>query len=254
MRLLFWLALVLAPCAAWDTAPHRSITRAALQSLPTGITERFGAYAAPLVDSYCIYPDRYLEMDRFGFARNDGGPRNASEIRRYCVRPDGVTIHGITGDRQSDRASLVFLFEQIMAALSSNRRDDAAKFAGVLSHFIADSLSPPHAVSAERLQEMAEDYPGNIHSALERSLPEFRLNSREPHAAGTTVLTAAQAVLDACYAGAERNGRDLPAMVKAACSRDDAALDRYRLRAGVRAAEILADALAALDGLQSGKR
>src|SRR5690349_14686437 len=117
MRLLFWLALVLAPCAAWDTAPHRSITRAARQSLPTGIT----------------------------------------------------------GDRQSDRASLVFLFEQIVSALSSNRRDDAANFAGVLSHFIADSLSPPHAVSAERLQEMAEDYPGNIHSALERSLPEFRL-------------------------------------------------------------------------------
>jgi hypothetical protein len=42
---------------------------------------------------------------------------------------------------------------------------------------------------------------------------------------------------------------ELPAIVRAACEGDEPALNRYRLRAGVQAAETLADVLAALDAI-----
>jgi hypothetical protein len=234
LRLLIWLALALVPCDAWDTAPHRKITKAALDSLPN----LFGAEAAPLIDLYCIYPDRYVEMEQFGFARKGNGPRGASEIREYCVRPDGQAIHGITGDRESDLKSLVYLFQQI----SSQRAGEAAKFAGVLSHFVADSLSPPHSVDAGRLLELAERYDGagvNIHGWIERSVPEIVVDARR-------LPSSPRLVLDACYQGAAQNRNDLPDIVRAACMRDETTLNRYRLRAGTRAAVILADAIASL--------
>jgi hypothetical protein len=234
MRILIWLALALVPCEAWDTAPHRKITKAALNSLGG---RPFGAETAELIDTYCIYPDRYLEMEQFGFTRKGGGPRTAAEIRVYCVRPDGQAIHGITGDRESDLQSLVYLFEQM-----ARRPGEAAKFAGVLSHFVADSLSPSHAADAQTLAALAERYEAegvNMHGLIEGSVPDIVVEGRR-------MPSSAEAVLKACYAGAERNRRDLEAIVRAASIGDDAGLNGYRLRAGTTAAGILADALAGI--------
>jgi hypothetical protein len=61
--------------------------------------------------------------------------------------------------------------------------------------------------------------------------------------AGSHIVPAAEVILDQCYSGAERNRSDLPAMVTAASAHDEQTLNTYRLRAGTRAAEILADAL-----------
>jgi len=230
---------------AWDTAPHQAITRAALDSLGRAERARFGSESESLVSIYCMYPDLYLEMSRFKFVRRGAGPRTAAEIRAYCVRPDGVEVHGVSGDRQSDLASLVFLFERILSNFSAGRPAEAARYAGVLSHFVADSLSPPHAVSADELRAMApDDAPAmNLHGAIERQIPGFEIASHKPRALAGHLVPAAAAVLDGCYSGAAENARGLPAMVEAALARDDVALAPYRLRAGVRAAEILSDAL-----------
>jgi hypothetical protein len=221
-----WLSLLLVggTCRAWDTPPHQKITKAALDSLPGKFLVRLGPEAKTLVDLYCIYPDRYQEMAEFGFVRKTAGPQDAEEIAAYCVRPDGAAIHGATGDWETDAGSLVYLFERILSNLSEKRSGEAARFAGVLSHFIADSLSPPHAVSAEELLAMTPQTARaeriNIHAAIERSLPEFTLNGRAPRMAGDHLLQAAKAIFDRCYAAAEANRK-----------------------AGKRAAEILADAL-----------
>ena len=249
MRLLVWVLLFLAPlpCRAWDTLPHQRITKAALDALPKQLRNRLGPQVKPLIEIYCIYPDRFQEMEQFGFSRNSPGPRAASEIRPYCVRPDGQPIHGATGDREMDTGSLVYLFERILTNLSENHPDEAARYAGVLSHFIADSLSPPHSAGADELLAMAPPSAQtariNLHSAIERSLPEFALSDRVPRSVGGHLPQAAEAILDRCYSGAERNRKDLPSMVKAVTAHDEQALDEYRLRAGTKAAEILADAL-----------
>jgi hypothetical protein len=248
-RLLVPVALLLARCDAWDTPPHRKITKAALDALPTRVVERFGVYAAPLIETYCIYPDNYVEMEQYGFARK-GGPRTAAEIKPYCVRPDGEPVHAISGNARSDTASLTFLFERIVTSFRQGRPDEAARYAGVLSHFIADSLSPPHAVTAQQLASLASRYFEvgnlNVHSAIERSIPDFTLPPRAAPPAGRVIDKIAQATLRACYAGADQNRKDLSAMVEAAAARNQPALDVFRLRAGTRAAEILADALYAL--------
>jgi hypothetical protein len=247
-----FLAAALFPWAAqaWDTLPHQRIAKAALDSLPSRFLQRFGGETMRLAEIYCIYPDRFDEMERYGFIRKSPGPRNASEIRVYCMRPNGELVHGATGDRDADLASLAFLFERIAASLSAKQPGEAAKYAGVLSHFVADSLSPPHAVSPERLRGMTPWFSAcgrvNLHSAIERSLPEFSLGGRSPHAAGASLAVAAEAVLASCYAGMEANRKDLPAMVKAACAGDERKLDPFRLRAGSKAAAIFADALYAI--------
>jgi Zinc dependent phospholipase C len=251
MRLLLWLLLFAGlPCRAWDTPPHQRITKTALDTLPRAYLSRLGSEVKPLIEVYCIFPDRYEEMERFGYVRNSPGPRDVSEIRPYCVRPDGQPIHGATGDREMDTGSIVYLFERILTNLSQKRSDEAARYAGVLSHFIADSLSPPHSVSADQLLEMtpawARSEQINIHSTIERFLPEFTLSGRVPLMAGAHLVPAAEAIVEQCHAGARQNRKDLPQIVMAACAHDDGTLNQYRLRAGTKAAEILADALYSL--------
>lgn len=237
MRLLLCLPLLLPwPCTAWDTAPHQTITKAALDSLPKPVLARFGDEAGPLAAVYCLYPDRYLEMVRFGFVRKSAGPRTSEEIRVYCVRPDGQAVHAATGDRDSDLGSLVYLFERIRGSFSESRSTEAARYAGVLSHFIADSLSPPHAA----------DVDAAVHAAIERSVPAFTLAGRTPQSAGPHLAPAAAAILDRIYAARDRNREDLPAMVKAVADRDERTLDKYRLAAAINAAGILADTLSTM--------
>src|SRR5450759_473547 len=107
MRLLLCVALsiVAQPCGAWETTPHQKITSVALATLPKSVLDRFGAEAPALVEIYCTLPDRYVEMESFGFVRKGPGPRIAAEIRLYCVRPDGEPVHGPTGERDADLTS-----------------------------------------------------------------------------------------------------------------------------------------------------
>ena len=260
MRLAVWLSLFLVavPGRAWDTLPHQRITKAALDTLPKQLLNRLGSEVKPLIEIYCIFPDRYQEMERFGFVRNSPGPRAAAEIKAYCVRPDGQAIHGATGNREMDTGSVVFLFERILTNLSDHRPGEAARYAGVLSHFIADSLSPPHSAGADELLAMtppsAQTGRINVHSAIERSIPEFTLRDRVPRIVSGHLVQAAEAILDECYSGAERNRSDLPSMVKAASAHDETTLNEHRLRAGTKAAEILADALYTLFRMGEGDR
>jgi hypothetical protein len=234
------------------------MTKAALDTLPKAYVSRLGSEVKPLIEIYCIFPDRYEEMERFGFVRNSPGPRNVSEIRSYCVRPDGQHIHGATGDREMDKASIVYLFERILTNLFEARSGEAARYSGVLSHFIADSLSPPHSVGGDQLLAMtpksAQAERINIHSAIERSIPEFTLGDREPRVLAGHLVPAAEAVIALCDAGAEQNREDLLSMVKAASVHDEQTLNEYRLRAGRKAAEILADALYTLFRMAEGDR
>jgi hypothetical protein len=236
MRPFVWLSLLLVggTCRAWDTTPHQKITRAALDSLPAKFVNRLGPESKLLIDLYCIYPDRYQEMAEFGFTRKSAGPQDASEVAVYCVRPDGEAIHGATGDWQTDAGSLVYVFERILSNLAEHRPQEAARFAGVLSHFIADTLSPPHSAPDEHRE---------FHAVIERSAPDFTLRNHAPRLVADHLLPAAKSIFDQLYAGAAANRKDLPAMVNAAGLHDEQLLDTYRLRAARRAAEIFADAL-----------
>jgi hypothetical protein len=240
------------PAAGWYTPPHQTITKAALDSLPAGVTRRFGAELAPLINIYSIYPDLFEEMEHYGFARRGPGPRSVSEIRDYCMRPSGELVHGPTGERENDLAALMFLFERISGALAAGQQAEGAKYAGVLAHFIEDGFSPPHAVPAERLERMrpwmVSCHVTNLHAALEQTIPRFDLGGRPPRRLGAGARAFASAVLDGCYAGAAQNREDLASMVKAACASDQKKLSEYQSRAGAGAAALFADAIYTIAG------
>jgi hypothetical protein len=251
MRCAFSSSLLLIACAtaglAWNAPPHRLITRAALNTLPQQARARLAAETSNLVELYCLYPDRYVEIQQFGFVHKSPGPKTQEELHVYCFRPDGEPLHSATWTREEDLGSLVYMFERIVSNLSDKHEAEAAKYMGTLSHWIADSFSPPHVVPREQLGTMAAAPAGresfDIHGAIERTLPEFTLGARVPRVLGTGLVSAAEALLDKCYAGGEQNYKDLPAMARAAYAGDQATLDTYRLRAGKTAAELLGDAL-----------
>jgi hypothetical protein len=208
------------------------MTKAALDSLPAG----FGLETRNLIETYCMDPDRYTEMVQFGFARAGSGPRTASEIQAYCVRPDGQAIHSAAFVRDTDLGSLLHLFERTATMLSEGKQLEAARYSGVLAHFIEDSLSPPHS-------RYSEEVGSGAHAAIERSVPAFDLGKRPPQRAGWGLFDAAEAILDRLYAAADRNRTDLPAMMRAVRAGDQKFLDTCRLRAAKAAAELLADSL-----------
>jgi len=223
--------------------PHQKITKAALDALPRNVLARFGDQANALATIYCMYPDHYAEMTEFGFVRKGEGPKSPEEIRAYCVRPDGGLVHGATGDRDTDMGSLIFLFERMLSSFAENRPAEAARYAGVLAHFVEDSLSPPH----------ADEVAPAVHHAIERSAPEFSLAGRTLRPPRGNLLEIVTAELDRIYAARARNREDLPAMVKAVAGGDERTLDGYRRRAATEAAEILAELLMAM-GKTEGSR
>jgi len=238
------LVVFAAPCGAWGTKPHRAMTQTALDTLPQRWQARLGSEATALAETYCLLPDRYGELEQFGFLRKGPGPQTLEEMRAYCVRPDGVALHSFSWDSEDDLGTLVYLMERILRSLSEKRNVDAARYMGTLAHLIEDSLSPPHAVSEDQLQALSTG--GNvmaIHGGIERSLPEFSLRGRAPQVVGHGIVSAAQEILARVYAAAERNRTSLPQMAHAVVRDDQATLDAHRLRAGRAAAELLADAL-----------
>ena len=132
--------------------------------------------------------------------------------------------------------SLIFLFERMLSSFAENRPVEAAKYAGVLAHFVEDSLSPPH----------AEETAPAVHHAIERSVPEVSSSGWTVRAPRGNLLEIAQTELDRIYAGREANRKDLPAMTRAVAAGDDRTLDGFRRRAAVEAAQILAELLMAL--------
>ena len=231
------------PGLAWNTAQHKAITQAALDSLAAAERTRLGQEAARLVDIYCMYPDRLQELEQFGFARNSPGPRDPAEIRPYSIRPDGEAIHSASWDNDEDLVSLVLLFERIARAVKAGETAEAAQFMGTLSHFFADSLSPPHAISAAELAELAGGESLPIHRELERTAPPPELKGRKPQRLGEGLIDSAQAALERLNQAAAENRKALPALLTALKTKDEAALGPVRQRAVTAAAALLADSL-----------
>lgn len=229
-----FLLLMFAPGASgWEGGPHRAMTRAALDSLPAARLTAFGPELAALAQTYCMLPDYYTAMINYGFRAPKPAPQSLDEALPYVLRPDREPVHSASWDRQDDLATLVFLYERILESLRLRRPADVARFAGVLAHFLEDSLSPPHVVGQ----------PMDVHAALERRIPPLSLAGRAPRLAGAGVVPAAEAVLKRLYDAADANRRNLPAMLKANARKDSGAVAALCLPPARAAAELVADSL-----------
>jgi len=233
-RIAIGALLAASICPAWHDPVHARITRAALRSLPPAMQQVWAAQSDRLILEYSLYPDAYAHVTA----------ETREAMRRFCeVRGRG--IHNVTWDRREDIESLDYLRDGIVASLRSGDAEAAAKFAGVLAHFLEDSTCPAHALTPidsplDLMKVMVPPPPDKkdiqLHRLIEASSPEFDLGSRKP------VQVTSQALLDRCYRVVKENRWDLKEIVSLTYAGDEAGLDRYRLRAAKAGAELLADA------------
>lgn len=277
-RILFVLsAFIAANALAWHTPPHQQMTQAAIDSLPSALPERLGREKETLIRKYCMYPDHYRALAN---VKPDAVPEpqwlaeisprtreNFERIRAgmkvYCEMPDGRAIHNVTRNRRQDLDSLEHLLNAIIVEIRRDNAAAAARYMGTLAHLLEDSVSPAHAgklpdaVAALRKRQPLPNpppwagrrnehggnlSPGNLHAAIELTIPPLSLAGRGPQKAGETVPEAAAALLDRCYAVVVQNEADLLEVVRATYADDLPTLERLRLRAARHGAELLADA------------
>jgi hypothetical protein len=225
---------------AWHDPVHELITRNALGSLPARMQQKWAPFADRLAREYSLYPDRI----------HGAKEPELSRLRLYCVKPDGKPIHNITWEPEDDVKSLAYSLHGIIEAMRGGRIDVATQHAGVLAHFLEDSTCPAHALipADSPLHSMRdrlappEQREIQLHPAIERSAPAFDLAGRAPQRAGSSVPQAAEALLERCYVIVRHNRENLETLVKAVYAGDSATVDRMRLEAARRGAELLADA------------
>ncbi len=242
MGAVVW-ALCLPHCRAWHDPVHARITRAALHSLPPAMQRLWAAQGDRLILEYSLYPDTYAHVL----------PATREAMRPFCeVR--GRNIHNVTWDGREDIESLEYLREGIVRSMRETDPEAAARFAGVLAHFLEDSTCPAHALTPvdsplDLMKVMLPPPAGKediqLHRLIEASSPEFDLGARVP------VQQSAAKLLERCYRIVKENRWDLAEIVRALYTDDRPALDGYRLRAAKAGAELLADAYyTALVGVQ----
>ena len=225
---------------AWHDPVHALITRAALLSLPTEMRRFWGAETKDMITRYCLYPDEYYGAT----------PERKAAMRPYC-EVKGRPIHNVTWKRDEDIESLEYLLGNLVEKIRARDVAAAAQYAGTLAHMLEDSTCPAHALTPpdSPLNIMRDLLPPpagkeniKLHTVIERSAPEFDLGSRAPRSAGATVPQAAANLLDLTYAAIKSNRANLIELVRATYSDDGQTLDRFRHKASVTGAELLADA------------
>lgn len=246
-RCLPLLCLAVVCAYGWHTPPHQQMTRAALASLPERMRGALGPEAEALAAIYCMYPDRYRELERFGpQSRNNPGPTDRSEMRVYCETPNNKVIHNVTWDRADDVAAIEYLLNGFISRINAGDRTAAAKYLGTLAHLLEDSVSPSHSMDLRLVRDLLPPPPAkeklNLHEAMEKTVPEFDLGGRAPASTGETVSEAAMSLRERCYTIVKDNRAHLVEFVRATYAEDYATMNRLKLRAARAGAELLADA------------
>lgn len=239
VRAVVFMVMCGAVGLAWDTAPHRAITKAALDAVQPPVSQRLAPYSKDIIETYSMLPDKCRDWTEL--------PDPAS-MKPFCLRPDGNPVHSASFDHDDDLESLIYLYERILTSASQKKDKDLAMFVGVLAHFIEDSLSPPHSVTEQELEELGPDMKW-LHQKLERTVPAFTIAKRPAAKAGgsdETMLETLDGIVKRLHESAARNREALPEMVKALKAGDEQALDAPHLRAAKDAAELLADTLNAM--------
>lgn len=235
--------LFVVSCFAWHGSAHRQITRAAVLSLPAAMQQAWNGEKQMIIEDYCMLPDKFRTYDE---------SYKLDQLPVFCKKPDGKRIHDVTWNRADDLASIEYLMNGIIAGMREGNIVSAAKYAGVLAHFLEDSTCPAHALKPmdgpldiphDLLPPPPDKKDIYLHRVIEVSVPEFDLGRRAPRSAGRTVSEAAVQLLDRTYQTVKENRANLLELVRAVYRDDEAKVNQCRLKTGQAGAELLADAL-----------
>ncbi len=237
LRCLSLYTVSLWPSAAWHHPVHQMMTRAAIGSLPPALQERLQSEKTSLIQRYCVYPDMYP-------FRSAAQP----ELKRYCETPAGRPIHNVTWTIEDDLRAVEYSLSGMIEGLKARDLAAAAQHAGVLAHFLEDSTCPAHALVpfdgalSQAYPQADGREPVSLHVVIERSSPPVDITARTPLSAGRTAREAASNLLGRVYRAIRQNRDDLDELVAATERNDEAAMNRFRHKAALAGAELVADA------------
>jgi len=205
-------------------------------------------------DEYSLYGDTYStrQKELGPFVELPDGSLPLWEIEVLRLKHHyGFTIDYWESPRyEHHEKTFVHFFKQIAARLASGRVDEAARFAGTMSHHIGDSGVPAHAADFGDLEVVKDYFPQppdkvafHLHSYTEQDPGQFLLNGYRPILFGRTPNEAASRFMDR-YIGLTLYARKLLfPLARCAYENREREAQRLRRQAAEECARVLADFL-----------
>lgn len=240
-----------------DGRGHSLMTKAAYQALPDWEHALWDAELESLAGEYCMYGDSYFGSGRQVAAPymempNGENPMAPWTLRTFTKKEFGDFFR--CGYYDQVRYVLEYYVASIAGTLKEGKTRDAAKFAGVLAHFIEDSSCPPHALGTELSTDLylikrlmpapcQRKRVKNFHTILESEYESFSLSGYVPRLMGTTPAEASFLLLERFADMVETSIEQILSMVTAFYDDEPAELRRRLTTTAIQASEMLADAL-----------
>lgn len=236
---------------AWGQ-PHLAITKGALETLPAWQREMLGGEFDALAAKHCMIPDNvYSDKDNAKFAAMESSP---GEV--YLQK-----LHLPQADQTVNLESLRYFMQKAVDSIKAASIGDAARFMGTICHVIEDFGSPSHTVPGDNqftlLQQFMPPTPvmeGKLlHGPIENGDFSVSITGYQPQLLGTTVEEASWRLLHRVHEGIiNARGATVPIM-QALYADDAAAVEKHQLRAAIKDAQIVADAMHTILCLGAGK-
>lgn len=240
--LLFLLVAMNAPVPALAWGPgHTSITRGALEVLPSWEKEMLGPEWEELASRHCLIPDQVYSHP---------------EIRRYAMMESQpgvvylVNLHLPAGEAD-DFELLRYFLEQAVNGFAAGDPAEGARFAGTVAHALEDWGCPAHSVPGDNMFSLFKQFlpPPEayrhvpLHGPMESGIFEVKLGSYQPRLLGTTVPEAAYHLLHRVRESTIQARSQVIPILQALYADDAEAANTAQGRAGEVDAMVVADAL-----------
>jgi hypothetical protein len=224
---------------AWG-AMHGTITRGALDVLPSWQQKLFAGQRNELIDTYCLIPD---------LAQADA---HKKEFGPLVVLPNGEAFsHLPFKTRDKNVYQIKYYFDRVVEAVRADQLDQAARWAGCLLHFLEDSGSPAHTMPGDNQMGLMKDLLPTpeafrnrpLHGLIEEGRLTVDISDYRPQLLGTTSGEAVMHLIER-YDAMVRNARSQVMPILQGVYRGaQAEIDAGQLRAATMDAYVVADTL-----------
>ncbi len=223
---------------AWGEM-HSRITAAAFDALPDWQRELMAAQRTQLIEFDCMIPD---------LAR---AAANRKTLGRFAYLPNGDIFTHEPHSRHHNVAQMQHYFDQAVQHIRSNELDEASRYAGCLLHFLEDSGSPAHSIPGDNqhglmkdlipVPEAFRDLP--LHGLIESGSLKIDLTGYHPQLLGTTSGEAVSNLVERFNAMIRNARSQVIPILQGVFQNSQEDIDKGRLRAATRDAQVAADAL-----------
>jgi NPCBM/NEW2 domain len=234
---------------AWSEPIHKSITLAAMASLPEWQQKQLLSVRDLLATRYVLIPDIWIL------------PENRKEFGPLVILPNGDRFTHEPHGRDHNALTIGHYVNKTVESFRAGRVDEGARWAGCLLHFLEDCGSPAHSFPGDNQLSMLQDMipvppefrDRALHGFVESGEARVSLGSRRPRLLGTgTEETTFNLIERLNELVRNARGQLLP-ILQGVFRKDQAAIDAGRVRAAEFDAAVVADALYTLLSIAAGK-